>query len=404
MPKGTIAFTLKYKEVEGVDEVQQARIYAKKFGLRLIEVPVTFQDVLDFQDDLMLQKGEPLSPIEIGLYKMAIRALDFGLENLITGLGADLCFGGLYNLLSKKWTNEEFVERYTFLNPSKVMKIDVEPYDFYQEYYAWPYFRLIDFMNEIYGVATIKYFNNAMKLANINLKAPYEYLHRDFDLDYERIRHGEEKYFLRELFKVRAGDIFVPRKYPLPRPLKAWNNHYGKIINQDIFYEDAYARCTKDEERWLVYSADHYLYLYRNHCFNKYHRIYTTGVYDMFHIGHLNILRRASKMCDELIVGVTTDDLVGYKGKRSVISFADRIRLVRSLPFVTKAIAQESMDKVAACKHYKINAIVVGDDWKNTEKWNNYEKQLKEIGVDVIYLPYTKRVSSTKLVEEIKNK
>lgn len=109
-------------------------------------------------------------------------------------------------------------------------------------------------------------------------------------------------------------------------------------------------------------------------------------------------------MCDELIVGVTTDDLVGYKGKHSIISFADRIRLVRSLPFVTKAVEQDDMDKVKACKHYQINAIVVGDDWKNTAKWNNYEKQLKALGVDVIYLPYTKRVSSTKLVEEIKKK
>ena len=124
----------------------------------------------------------------------------------------------------------------------------------------------------------------------------------------------------------------------------------------------------------------------------------------MFHIGHLNILKRASKMCDELIVGVTSDDLVSYKGKQSIIAFADRVRLVRALPFVTKAVVQENMDKVAACKHYEINAIVVGDDWKNTEKWNNYEKQLKDIGVDVVYLPYTKRVSSTKLVEEIKHK
>lgn len=78
-PKGTIAFTLKYPEADGVDETHQARIYAEKFGLRLIEVPVTFQDVLDNQDDLMLQKGEPLSSIEIGLYKIGLRALDFGL-------------------------------------------------------------------------------------------------------------------------------------------------------------------------------------------------------------------------------------------------------------------------------------------------------------------------------------
>ncbi len=188
LPKGTLAFTLKYPEVTGVDEVEQAHIYAEKFGLRLIEVPVTFQDVLDFQDDLMLQKGEPLSPIEIGLYKMAIRALDFGLENLITGSGADLCFGGLYNLLSKNWTNEEFVERYTFVNPSKVMKVNAEPYDFYQDYFAKPYFNLNDFMNEIYGIATSKYFNNAFKLANINFKAPYEYINRDFELDIRELK------------------------------------------------------------------------------------------------------------------------------------------------------------------------------------------------------------------------
>ena len=331
-------------------------------------------------------------------------ALDFGLENLITGSGADLCFGGLFNLLSKKWTNEEFKERYTFVNPNKVMKVEAEPYDFYKDYNGEPYFKLDEFMSEIYGTATTKYFNNAMKLAGITLKAPYEYIHRDFELDYERIKNGEEKYFLRELFRERVGDLFVPRKYPLPRPLKIWANYYGEIINKDIFYEDAYERCTRDEEKWLTYSADHYLYLLRNRCFNKYHRIYTTGVYDMFHIGHLNILKRASKMCDELIVGVTSDDLVSYKGKQSIIAFADRVRLVRALPFVTKAVVQENMDKVAACKHYEINAIVVGDDWKNTEKWNNYEKQLKDIGVDVVYLPYTKRVSSTKLVEEIKHK
>ena len=220
-----------------MDEVNQARIYADKFGLRLIEVPVTFQDVLDYQDDLMLQKGEPLSPIEIGLHKMAVRALDFGLENLITGSGADLCFGGLFNLLSKKWTNEEFKERYTFVNPNKVMKVEAEPYDFYKDYNGQPYFKLDEFMSEIYGTATTKYFNNAMKLAGITLKAPYEYIHRDFELDYQRIKNGEEKYFLRELFRERVGDLFVPRKYPLPRPLKIWANYYGEIINKDIFYK-----------------------------------------------------------------------------------------------------------------------------------------------------------------------
>lgn len=402
-PKGTIAFTLKYPETDGVDEVKQAKIYAEKFGLRLVEVPVTFQDVLDFQDDLMLQKGEPLSSIEIGLYKMALRALDFGLENLITGSGADCAFGGLFNLMSRKWTNEEFIKRFTFVEPSLVLKNPEQPADYYKEYCGKDFFETNRFLSGLYGESTIKYFSNAFRLANINYLAPYEYLNVKFELDYERIRNGEEKYFLRTLFKHRVGELFVPRKYPLPRPLKIWNKLYGPIKNVE-FKENAYELCSTDEQRWIVYSIDHFLYLYKNKCFNKYDTIYTTGVYDMFHIGHLNVIKRASKMCNKLIVGVTSDDLVSYKGKQSIICFEDRIRIVRALPFVWKAVVQEDMDKVKACKKYGANAIVVGDDWKGTEKWNKYEEDLATIGVDVVYLPYTNRISSTKLVNEIKHK
>ena len=402
-PKGTIAFTLKYPEAEGVDETHQARIYAEKFGLRLIEVPVTFQDVLDNQDDLMLQKGEPLSSIEIGLYKIGLRALDFGLENIITGSGADGVFGGLYNLMSKKWKNQEFIERFTFLSPEKVLKNPEEPFDFYSEYFGDEYFNLFGFLSEIYGVSTTKYFNNAFKLAGIKYLCPYEYIDRCFDLDFSRIANGEEKYFLRGLFKQRVGELFVPRKYPLPRPLIVWQNLYGPLKNEE-FKPNAYELCTTGEEKWILYSLDHYLYLYKNKCFNHYDTIYTTGVYDMFHIGHLNVLRRASKMCNKLIVGVTSDDLVSYKGKHSIICFEDRIKIIRCLPFVYKAIVQENMDKKSACEKYNVDAIVVGDDWKGTDKWNKYEEELSAVGVDIVYLPYTQRISSTKLVSDIKDK
>ena len=124
---------------------------------------------------------------------------------------------------------------------------------------------------------------------------------------------------------------------------------------------------------------------------------YTTGVYDMFHIGHLNLLRNAKSMCDKLIVGVSVDELVQYKGKSPVIPFQERIEIVRSIRYVDVAIPQENMDKVSACKKLKADYLFVGDDWYNSDKWNEYEAQLQEIGCKVIYFPYTGSTSSTLL-------
>ena len=124
---------------------------------------------------------------------------------------------------------------------------------------------------------------------------------------------------------------------------------------------------------------------------------YTCGVYDLFHIGHLNLLRNAKGMCDKLIVGVTTDELVSYKNKKAVIPFEERIEIVRNIKYVDIAIPQENMDKFAVCKKLQVDYLFVGDDWYNTEKWKDYEEQLKQIGTKIIYFPYTKNTSSTKL-------
>ena len=106
-------------------------------------------------------------------------------------------------------------------------------------------------------------------------------------------------------------------------------------------------------------------------------------------------LRNAKGLCDKLIVGVTTDELVAYKNKKAVIPFEERIEIIRAIKYVDAVIAQEDMDKVKICKKLKADYLFVGDDWYNTEKWKNYEKELKEIGVKVVYFPYTKNTSST---------
>jgi glycerol-3-phosphate cytidylyltransferase len=123
---------------------------------------------------------------------------------------------------------------------------------------------------------------------------------------------------------------------------------------------------------------------------------YTTGVFDLFHIGHVNLLRNAKSVCDKLIVGVTTDELLlEYKKKRPIIPFSERIEIIRSLKCVDAVIAQESMDKLAAWEKLKFDIMIVGDDWFNTPKWEYIEGQLREHGVRTIYFPYTKGTSST---------
>ena len=138
----------------------------------------------------------------------------------------------------------------------------------------------------------------------------------------------------------------------------------------------------------------------------KYKIGYTTGVFDMFHIGHLNILKRAKGQCDFLIVGVSTDEVVEKnKHKTPIISFNERSAIVQSIKYVDKVIPQNDYSiegKLDAVKEHNVNVIFVGSDWEGTEKWNSLEKELQKIGCDVVYLPHTDGVSSTSLREKIK--
>jgi len=130
---------------------------------------------------------------------------------------------------------------------------------------------------------------------------------------------------------------------------------------------------------------------------------YTSGVFDLFHIGHLSLLKNAKGMCDKLIVGVTTDDLSLYKGKKPLIPFEDRFEIIRSVKYVDAVVSQETMNKASMCKKLKASLLFVGDDWYKTEKWETIEKELNEIGVRVIYFPYTKGVSSTAISSVLKD-
>ncbi len=128
----------------------------------------------------------------------------------------------------------------------------------------------------------------------------------------------------------------------------------------------------------------------------KYKRGYTTGVFDMFHIGHLNILRRAKEQCEFLIVGVTTDSLCyERKNKFPVINEKDRMEIVESIKYVDMVLPQKDMNKFQAVKDLGCDVVFVGSDWKGTKQWNKYELEFAQLNCEVVYLQHTDGISSS---------
>lgn len=132
---------------------------------------------------------------------------------------------------------------------------------------------------------------------------------------------------------------------------------------------------------------------------------YTTGVFDMFHIGHLNILRRAKQQCDYLIVGVSTDECVEtYKHKTPIIPYEQRAAIVEAIKYVDEVVAQDSMDKTAFLMKRHFDVMFHGDEWKGTALYNKYEEEFAKYGARIIYLSHTDGISSTLLREKIGKK
>ena len=130
---------------------------------------------------------------------------------------------------------------------------------------------------------------------------------------------------------------------------------------------------------------------------------YTTGVFDMFHVGHLNLLRRARENCDRLIVGVSTDEVVrAYKHHDPIVPYDERVAIVKAIRYVDEVVPQISMDKFAAWEQLHFNCLFHGNDWKGSSMYNEVEAKLRAVGVNVVYFPYTEGTSSTLLSESLR--
>lgn len=131
---------------------------------------------------------------------------------------------------------------------------------------------------------------------------------------------------------------------------------------------------------------------------------YTQGTYDMFHIGHLNLIKNAKKHCDYLVVGINTDELVeNYKNKRPIIPLAERAEIVRAIKYVDEVVVTDTLDKKEIWEKVRFDEIYIGDDWKGNERWAQTEREMESLGAKLVFLPYTKDTSSTMLREKLKN-
>ena len=131
---------------------------------------------------------------------------------------------------------------------------------------------------------------------------------------------------------------------------------------------------------------------------------YTQGTFDMFHIGHLNLIKNAKRHCDYLVVGVNDDVLVeSYKKKRPIVPVKERAEIIRAIKYVDEVVITSTLDKKEIWNQVRFDEIYIGDDWKGTARWEKTGEDMKELGVRLVFLPYTKDTSSTMLREKLKD-
>ncbi len=258
LPEGTQTYTLRCLADAGIDETAAARAYAEKNHLRHDVIDITWQDFEGYALPLMKQKGYPIHSIEVQIYKAALRAKGDGIGTLIFGETADIIYGGHSKLLARDWTEAEFLKRFSFVDPTLVMKDPMVLTDPITPYVGKD--GNVDvpaFLNGFeYGVS-LGFYTNACRLGGVNLSAPYSHTILDGPLDMTRIRSGEGKYIIRELYQKLYPDMPVPDKTPLPRPMAQWLRDW-EGPQHPAFYRDNIAGMSGDQ-KWYVYALDEFM-------------------------------------------------------------------------------------------------------------------------------------------------
>lgn len=259
MPKGSVAYTFKciVPGVQVIDETPIAAKYAKECGLEHRIVEVYWEDFEKYSPLLMKYKGAPIHSIEVQIYKAALQAKSDGIDTLIFGETADANYGGFSGLHSKDWTIGEYVDRYSYVKPYHALKefnLIMEPYKRFEDNGMMDVHR---FFTEFYLYESMGSYTNACQCADITIEAPYAETTLAEPLDLVRIRNGENKYIVREVFQSLYPNYATPPKIPMPRPMNEWLKDWSGPKRSE-FWPNCIENMTGDQ-KWLVWALEQFL-------------------------------------------------------------------------------------------------------------------------------------------------
>lgn len=264
LPKGTQTYTLRCHAESGIDETKEAAYYAKINGLKHTVVDVYWEDFEKFTLPLMRQKGYPIHSIEVQIYKAALQAKKDGVSTLMFGETADIIYGGHSKLLARDWTVDEFAKRFSFVDPRDVLRDPMWIMDPILPYVNGNNLRfessnvdVFRFLNGFEYRVSLGFYSNACRFGGVCLSVPYAYTVLGNDLDLSRIRNGEGKYVVRELYQQFYPEHPIPEKTPLPRPMTEWLAQW-EGPEHPAFYKEHISELSGDQ-KWYVYALDQFM-------------------------------------------------------------------------------------------------------------------------------------------------
>ncbi len=259
LKEGGHAYTFTSNDTAVFDkDVERASFYCKKFKLQHHLVGISFEDYKKYTPIVTKSKCAPVHSIEPQIYKAAEMAKADGVDLVIVGESADLIFGGMDQLLSKDWAFDDFVKRYTFLDPNLVLSEPCQMSELFENYRKGEGIDLLRFMDEVFSIESSSSYLNAFATAQMPYYDPYARLIMKNELDMLRVRNGEPKYLVRELYSIKYPEIPVPNKIPMPRPVdmifKEWEGPKRKEFRTDIPMDQL-----TGNQKWQLWCAEQFL-------------------------------------------------------------------------------------------------------------------------------------------------
>ncbi|MDY3275104.1 MAG: asparagine synthase-related protein [Agathobacter sp.] len=261
MPKGATAYTFRciVPGREVTDESQQAAYWADICGLNHEIIDITWEDIVSVIDELLLHKRGPVHSIEAQIYIAAKKVKGSGKERFILGENADIIYGGMNGLLEKDWLLGEFVDRYTYCMPYKVLKNPVMILEPFKEFEEDGHIDGHDFINKYFRQEALGTYTNACETAGVEFVGPYSKTVLDAPVDYTRIRSGDTKYIIREAFRKLYPGVEMPQKIPMPRPVNEWFAKWEGPVRDEFI-----PHCTDNmtgDQKWMVWCLERFLNL-----------------------------------------------------------------------------------------------------------------------------------------------